>query len=124
MAAPLYALGYPGVELTFTPPEVVSIGDFRYEMPAHYDAEPSIASTSGALLGGESQRFFKNVSIYAPSRFNPDFLVTVNDVYSFVPAFSSDGSPGFSGTCTGPLDEPYHASQLKLPWTFQGFITI
>jgi len=123
VAAPLHASGYPGIALTFTAPEVVSVGKFRYELPAHYEAEP-IASTQGALLSAESQRFFRNVSIYAPSRFNPDFLVTVNDVYSFVPAFSSDGSPGFSGTCAGPLDEPYHASQLKLPWTFHGFITI
>jgi hypothetical protein len=125
VAPPAYALCYPGVQLTFTPPESVAHGKFRFELPAHYDtAEPLSAATPDPLLDEPSLKFFKNVSIYAPSRFNPDFLVTINDVYSFVPAFSSDGSPGFSGSCTGPFDEPTHASRLKLPWIFQGFLTI
>jgi hypothetical protein len=124
-APPAYVLSYPGVQLTFTPPEVITHGKFRYELPAHYDSEePLIASASDALLDDQSRQFFRKVSIYAPSGFNPDFLVTINDAYSFVPAFSSDGSPGFSGSCMSPLDEPQHPSQLKLPWTFQGFITI
>jgi hypothetical protein len=125
VAAPAYVLRYPSAQLTFTPSEVITHGKFDYELPAHYDTtEPLITASSGTALDEQSLRFFKKVSIYAPSRFNPDFLVTINDVYSFVPAFSSDGSPGFSGCCEGPLDEPHHPSQLKLPWMFQGFITI
>ena len=125
VAAPVYVLRYPDVQLAYTAPEVITQGNSRYELPAHYDtAEPLVTSAPSAHLDQQSPQFFKKVSIYAPSQFNPDFLVTINDAYSFVPAFSSDGSPGFSGSCNGPLDEPHHASQLKLPWTFQGFITI
>jgi hypothetical protein len=45
-------------------------------------------------------------------------------VFSFVPVFSSDGSPGFSGSSMGIAEERQPPSQMKLPWTFHGYISI
>lgn len=124
-APPVHVLRFPGVPLAFTAAQTVTCGSSSYDLPAHYDTVGSlVTSTADAVLDAESRQFFHSVSIYAPSRFNPDFLVTINGAYSFVPAFSSDGSPGFSGSCAGPLSEPHHPSQLQLPWMFQGFISI
>jgi hypothetical protein len=64
------------------------------------------------------------VTIYAPARFNPDFLVTINGVFSFVPVFSSDGSPGFFGSSMDIAEESPPPSQMRLPWTFYGYISI
>ncbi|MBC8722935.1 hypothetical protein F6X37_15385 [Paraburkholderia sp. 31.1] len=49
----------------------------------------------------QTSQFFRSMTIFAPSRYNRDFLITVNDEFAFVPGFSSDGAPGFSGTCFG-----------------------
>lgn len=124
-AQPTYALRNPGVQLVFTAAEAVEHGDRRFEIPAHYDAlKPLSTSTFGHLPDEESCGFFKSISIYAPSRFNPHFLVTINEAFSFVPVFASDGSPGFLGVCADTSDDTRLPSQMKLPWTFQGYISI
>ena len=125
IAQPAYALPYPGVQLAFTPAQVVEQGNQRYELPAHYDAVlPATTSAAGRLPGEPFPQFFREVAIYAPSRFNPDFQITINGVFSFVPVFSSDGSPGFFGSCMDVGNETHVASQMRLPWTFHGYVSI
>lgn len=125
VAQPAYVLPYPGVSLVLTPAQVVEAGSLRYELPAHYDAvQPLTTSAAGFPAGEPSPQFFREVTIYAPSRFNPDFLVTINRVFSFVPVFSSDGSPGFFGSSIDIAEETQPPSQMRLPWTFHGYISI
>ena len=124
-AQPTHALRYPGIQLVFTGRETVERGGRCYEIPAHYDAlKPLTQSGLEGLQSDEFPRFFRDISIYEPSRFNPDFLITVNEVFSFVPVFSADGSPGFSGACADPAEVTGLPSQMRLPWTFQGYISI
>ncbi|ANB77932.1 hypothetical protein AYM40_35750 (plasmid) [Paraburkholderia phytofirmans OLGA172] len=123
VAQPAYVLPYPGVQLALTPAHLVEAGNRRYELPAHYDAVQPLTMSAAGLPEGEPQ-FFREVTIYAPSRFNPDFLVTINGVFSFVPVFSSDGSPGFFGLSMDIAEESQPPSQMRLPWTFHGYISI
>ena len=53
-----------------------------------------------------------------------EFLVSINDAFSFVPVFAEDGSPGFFGTAYGPPEATRSVSRLRLPWTFEGYISI
>ncbi|SDI35038.1 hypothetical protein [Paraburkholderia phenazinium] len=125
VAQPAFALPYPGVPLEFTPARTVEQGSQRYELPARYDAVPPLTTSTAGLPSGEaSSQFFREVTIYAPSAFNPDFLITINRVFSFVPVFSSDGSPGFFGSSMDIAKETYLPSQMRLPWTFHGYISI
>lgn len=125
VAQPAFVLPYPGVQLALTPAQVVETGHQRCELPAHYDAvQPLTTSAAGFPAGAPSVQFFREVTIYAPSRFNPDFLVTINGVFSFVPVFSSEGSPGFFGTSMDIAEETQTPSQMRLPWTFHGYISI
>lgn len=125
VAQPAHVLSYPGVQLALTPARVVEAGKQRYELPAHYDVvQPLTASAAGLRTGEPFPPFFREVTIYAPSRFNPDFLVTINGVFSFVPVFSKDGSPGFFGTSVDMTKEYQAPAQLNLPWTFHGYISI
>lgn len=125
IAQPAYVLPYPGVQLVFAPSYVVEAGNQRYELPAHYDAVQPLTTSPAAFPEAEPlPQFFREVTIYAPSRFNPDFLVTINGVFSFVPVFSSDGSPGFFGSSMDRGEESQPSSQMRLPWTFHGYISI
>ena len=54
----------------------------------------------------------------------PPFLVTVNDEFAFVPVFSADGAPAFSGTCIAGGSGSEMQAHMPLPWTFQGYISI
>lgn len=122
---PVHALPYPGATLVFTPGERLQRGELDYELPARYDMQRG--GTTGALgfdrpLG--ATQFFRSLTIYAPSRSSRDFLITVNDEFAFVPVFSSDGAPGFSGTCMQSGGESGAHAQMPLPWTFQGYISI
>ncbi|GLU32503.1 hypothetical protein WKR88_17630 [Trinickia caryophylli] len=124
-AQPAYALRYPGATLRLTPAAVVEHDGRRYLLPAHYDtAAALITDVEGPVPRAPAPSFFTRISIYAPSMFNPDFLVTVNDVFSFVPVFSDDGSPGFSGTAIDRSHEAAGRPQLALPWSFEGYISI
>lgn len=121
-----YALPYPGVELVFSPGIVLSHEGRSYPLPPRYDTVgPLSTSIAGErLFDKHDESFFKQISIYAPSPFNPDFLVTVNDAFSFVPTFAQDGSPAFLGLAMAPSSTDGRDSNAKLPWTFQGYISI
>lgn len=121
VAQPTYALPYPGVQLALTLAQVVEAGNQRYELPAHYDA---VLPLTTAPADEAFTQFFREVTIYPPSRFSPDFLVTINRAFSFVPVFSADGSPGFYGASMDMSKESGLPSQMKLPWTFNGYISI
>jgi hypothetical protein len=125
IAQPVYYLPYPGATLVFTPAETVKRGELTYDLPARYDTvRPLTTYASGLASSSNAPQFFREISIFAPSRFNPDCLITVNGSYSFVPVFSSDGAPGFSGTCIGPSADSAAPARMDLPWTFQGYVSI
>ena len=120
-----HCLPYPGVELAFSPCEEVRGDTFTYEVPARYEMRahaPSRAREVGH--GTDSPEFFRSITIFAPSRYNRDFLVTVNDAFSFVPVFSTDGAPGFFGSCIEQSGDSPASPQMRLPWSFQGYISI
>lgn len=111
--------------LVYVPALVVKQGDRQYELPAHYDAvEPVKTFAFGAAPDEYVSQFFTDVSIYPPSRFNSDFLIRINDTLAFTPIFSAEGSPGFAGSSIDSKETATSPSQLKLPWTFQGYISI
>jgi hypothetical protein len=125
VAQPPIALRYPGIQLSLIPAELVDRGNLHYELPAHYHAaHPFTKGAPGLIPSDHIPEFFKDISIFSPSRFNPNFLVSINGVFSFVPVFSSDGSPGFAGSSVDTAAETYFPSQMRLPWTFQGYISI
>lgn len=122
---PLYALPYPGAELVFVPGATLDQAGHSYEMPARYETSGPLSTHAiGLPPNAPCPPFFSRVAIYAPSSFNPDFLVSVNDVFSFVPVFAKDGSPGFFGTAFELPETAGAASRLRLPWTFEGYISI
>ncbi|SAL17680.1 hypothetical protein AWB68_00518 [Caballeronia choica] len=125
IARPAYHLSHTGVQLVYVPALVVKQGDRQYELPAHYDAvEPVKTFAFGAAPDEYVSQFFTDVSIYPPSRFNSDFLIRINDTLAFTPIFSAEGSPGFAGSSIDSKETATSPSQLKLPWTFQGYISI
>ena len=67
---------------------------------------------------------FRTVEIYAPSPLNEHALVRINDTFAFVPLFSADGAPGFTGTSFGETGLDALPPSMKLPWTFDGYVTI
>lgn len=120
-----HALAYPGATLMLTRGEQIRRGELEFELPARFDLSRARGSGSTDFeqpLRGSS--FFRSVTIFAPSRYNRDFLVTVNDAFAFVPVFSSDGAPGFSGSCIENGEPSPRSTQMRLPWTFQGYISI
>jgi hypothetical protein len=120
-----HALAYPGATLVLTPGEPIRHGEREFELPARFDlrrAPGGGASDFERPLQGSS--FFRSVTIFAPSSYNRDFLITVNDTFAFVPVFSSDGAPGFCGSCMESGEPSPASTQLRLPWTFQGYISI
>ncbi|MBB5428967.1 hypothetical protein OKW33_006178 [Paraburkholderia atlantica] len=121
----IHTLPYPGATLVFTPGERVERGGLEYEIPARFDLGRA-SGTRGIDVDPpfQTSQFFRSVTIFAPSRYNRDFLITVNDEFAFVPVFSSDGAPGFSGTCFEFGGESARQAQMQLPWTFQGYISI
>ncbi|KWK49257.1 hypothetical protein WT81_30450 [Burkholderia stagnalis] len=125
VASPTYCLSYPGVNLVFTPAERIRRGDLVYDLPARYDmVAPLMACTREPRADGETTSFFREITLYAPSPFNPDFVMTINGELSFVPVFSPDGAPGFSGICLKPAKGPDEGTHMALPWTFQGYLSI
>ncbi len=118
-----YALPYPGVTLAHTAAAQVKRGDLTEMLPARYDLAQPLTGT-GLIRDERSARFFRDITIYAPSRFNPNLLIVINDTLSFVPVFSSEGAPGFHGCCVESGAAPVPASHMRLPWTFQGYISI
>lgn len=120
-----HSLPYPGATLVFSPGEHVQRGELDYELPARFDLKPATGAHSlGVDRPFQTSQFFRSVTIFAPSRYNRDFLITVNDAFAFVPVFSSDGAPGFSGTCIESAGAAAAVPQMQLPWTFQGYISI
>ncbi|AOI61548.1 MULTISPECIES: hypothetical protein [Burkholderia cepacia complex] len=117
-----YRLPYPGVELVFTPAEAVERGGKTYTLPARYDSRGLLAARSTAH--DEAASFFREVTIFAPSQFNRDFVVTVNGEFSFVPTFWQDGSPGFSGVCVPAGSGRTTGERAGPPWLFQGYLSI
>ncbi|WP_233839078.1 hypothetical protein [Paraburkholderia sp. ZP32-5] len=121
----VHALPYPGATLVFTPGERVQRGNFEYELPARFDLRHASSDRDINLEPPlHASQFFRSVTIFAPSRYNRDFLIAVNDEFAFVPVFSSDGAPGFSGSCTASSGESAARGQMQLPWTFQGYLSI
>lgn len=123
---PVFALPYPGIDLVFTPGAIVEHEDRRYALPPHYD---SCAQLETSIVEGHHFRpsdttFFNRIAIYAPSAFNPDFLVTINDAFAFVPVFAADGSPAFVGLAKPFASAEGTGAKPSLPWTFQGYLSI
>ncbi|RQT52436.1 hypothetical protein [Burkholderia cepacia] len=116
-----YRLPYPGVEMVYTPAGTVECGGRIYTLPARYDARWTRA---GGILHDDAAPFFREVTIFAPSPFNRDFVVTVNGEFSFVPSFWADGSPGFSGTCAPAASGHAVRDRSGPPWLFQGYLSI
>ncbi|MGF6697291.1 hypothetical protein OKW38_001903 [Paraburkholderia sp. MM5496-R1] len=122
---PAHSLPYPGVQLVFTPGEVIKRGDLFYELPARYDTMKPLATDLSEVVRDEpASSFFREITIYAPSCLNRDCLITVNGAFSFVPIFASDGAPGFLGTSTAHAELPASSPQMGLPWFFQGYVSI
>jgi hypothetical protein len=120
-----HCLPYPGTELVFSPGEDLRRGAFMYEIPAHYELrEPVTSHTGDGAPGAGDPRFFRSITIFAPSRYNREFVVKVNDAFSFVPVFSADGAPGFFGSCVEQAGASALSPHMRLPWCFQGYITI
>ncbi|SDD15453.1 hypothetical protein [Paraburkholderia lycopersici] len=118
-------LPYPGATLVFRPGGRISQGEQNVELPACYEMRaPTPSQATEWARKADGSAFFESVKIFAPSRYNPDILVTINDSLAFVPVFSADGAPGFSGTCTERAAGAPGDSQMALPWSFQGYITI
>jgi hypothetical protein len=72
----------------------------------------------------DGPEFFRTITIFAPSRYNRDCVVVVNDTFSFVPVFSTDGAPGFFGSCVEQPGDLASPQQMRLPWCFQGYVSI
>lgn len=68
--------------------------------------------------------FFRSLEIVAPPHYNSDFLIRVNDAFAFVPIFSADGAPGFSGSCVEWPGDSSSSQHMRLPRFFQGYISI
>ncbi len=120
-----YCLPYPGVELAFSPGEDVRRGTRSDEIPARYEMHaPEALPTPETAPNAEGREFFRSIEIFAPSRYNRDFLIRVNDAFAFVPVFSADGAPGFLGSCVAPSGDWGSPQHMHLPWCFAGYISI
>ncbi|WP_321943531.1 hypothetical protein [Paraburkholderia tropica] len=124
-----HCLPYPGVELAFTAGEEVRRGTRCDEIPARYAwcaevHQPDMSRVREMARGVENHGFFRSIEIYPPSRYNNDCLIRVNDAFAFVPVFSADGAPCFSGSCMAQPGEPSSSSSVRLPWLFRGYISI
>jgi hypothetical protein len=120
-----YCLPYPGIELAFSPGEDTLRGTRSYEVPARYDmreSDPAKIREMARRL--EDHAFFRSIEIFAPSLYSRDFLIRVNDTFAFVPVFSTDGAPGFFGSCVEPASDLAASQQMRLPWCFHGYISI
>jgi len=98
-------------------------GPFMYEIPARYELREPARPHAGEGAAGDPG-FFRSITIFPPSRYSRDFLVKVNDAFSFVPVFSADGAPGFFGSCIEQPGDSASSPQMRLPWCFQGYISI
>jgi hypothetical protein len=105
-----------------TPGETVERDGNIYTLPARYDARGLFAARSTAR--DDTASFFHEVTIFAPSPFNSDFVMTVNGEFSFVPTFWQDGSPGFSGICAPTASGRATGERSGPPWLFQGYLSI
>lgn len=120
-----HCLPYPGVELAFRPGEEVRRGSRSDEIPARYDMRELETSRRREMAqGADDQVFFQSIEIFAPSRYNCDFLIRVNEEFAFVPIFSGDGAPGFFGSCVEQSCDSPSSPQMRLPWFFRGYISI
>ncbi|MPV68365.1 hypothetical protein [Burkholderia sp. BE17] len=119
---PPHSLPYPGVELVFSPAEQVERDGRIYTLPARYEATAPLAARVAGH--GDAEPFFRTVSIFAPSQFNPDFFVTINGEYAFAPVFRPDGSPGFSGMCATGAGDGTSGRRTGATWLFQGYLSI
>ncbi len=126
IAKPAFALGYPGAELVYSPGAVIQQAGRTYTLPPRFDMNAERVETMSVPPARDDAHaaFFKRVSIFAPSTFNPEFLVTINDTLSFVPGFAADGSPVFFGVAQASSGEPMKGAQALLPWVFRGYISI
>ena len=110
--------------MVFRPAAQISHGEQTIELPSCYEMRaPTPTQATEWARNADGAAFFESVKIFAPSCYNPDFLVTINDSLSFVPVFSADGAPGFFGSCIARGAAAVD-SQMALPWSFQGYITI
>jgi hypothetical protein len=118
-------LPYPGATLVFRPGTQITRGEQTVELPAYYEMRsPTTSQATEWTRRSDGAAFFESVRIVAPSCFNPDFLVTINDTLSFVPVFSADGAPGFSGSCMASVPAASDVLHMELPWFFHGYVTI
>ncbi|MFX1764977.1 hypothetical protein PWP93_20790 [Paraburkholderia sp. A1RI-2L] len=117
-----HCLPYPGVELVFSPGESVRRGTRSDELPARYEMRGPATREVREMAQGRA--FFQSIEIFAPSRYNRDFLIRVNDAFAFVPVFSADGAPGFFGTCVEQPGASPAPQQMPQPWCFRGYISI
>ncbi|WP_321924685.1 hypothetical protein [Paraburkholderia guartelaensis] len=118
-------LPYPGATLIFRPASRITRGEQTIELPAYYEMRiPTSSQTTGWARNADGADFFESVRIFAPSCYNPDFLITINDSLSFVPVFSADGAPGFYGSSIAHTPATSDVLHMALPWSFQGYVTI
>ena len=113
---------YPGIELAFSPAGEARQGDRLCELPARYDSKGPLNQSAPPME--DKSNFFRQVSIFAPSHLNRDAVIVVNNAFSFTPLFASDGTPGFVGHSVPDSDDYLRPGQMRLPWTFAGYVSV
>ncbi|KAK45624.1 hypothetical protein BG58_16715 [Caballeronia jiangsuensis] len=125
LAPASWRLSHAGLSLTYVAGGKVEAGGREYTFPARYEGTQQPCSLSGASTDETGRPLIRQVSIIAPSSFNPDFTVRIDDAFTFSPVFAPDGGPGFVGTCMAKEDqERVGGSGMTLPWLFQGYLSI
>ncbi|WP_250520381.1 hypothetical protein [Caballeronia sp. NCTM1] len=125
LAPASWHLSHAGLSLTYVAGGKVEAGGKEYALPARYEGTQQPGSLSGASTDETGRPLIRLISIIAPSSFNSDFTVRIDDAFAFTPVFATDGSPGFVGTCMAKGDrESEGGSGMKLPWFFQGYLSI
>lgn len=123
-APPALHLPHAGLPLHYIPGGRVEAADREFELPARYAGTPKPGALGGASIDDSGRPLISHVSVIAPSSFNPDFTIRIDDAFTFTPIFAADGGPGFVGSCLANGEERTESSSLKLPWLFQGYLTI
>lgn len=115
----------PGVSAIYTPAERITRGERTGDLPARSDtAGPLETHTGGPGVSGEAAAFFRGIASYAPSSFNPDFLVAIGGDIPLLPVSSPHGVPGFSARVPEAAERSGRWGPHGLPWVFQVHLSI